>query len=384
MDRKLSAYWWCQVIGWGSFAVVAGVLYFSGSGISNFPSYSSIFITAGLGLFSSHLMRAFIIRSNILSQKVWVQFPAMFLIAVTFSFIYLLFLLTAEFLRSPATFRNELTGTSVYIGTFRNFNFFIVWIFIYFSYHYIQKSRTQLIETTRLESELKIKQLESEKAQYQYQRNLGNYYLMALRHQMNPHFIFNCINSIKLFIAQNDTISASAYLTKFSKLIRLVMENSSKSKILLASALDTLKLYIDMESMRFKDKLQYAIHVKKDVELDYIELPPLLLQPYVENAIWHGLMPKEAGGRIDIDVEIDNVRSLLKITITDDGIGRKRSEEIRTKTGTKYTSYGMQVTSDRIALINQVYENGADVNIEDLVDIDSNPSGTKVTVQIPV
>jgi sensor histidine kinase YesM len=207
---------------------------------------------------------------------------------------------------------------------------------------------------------------------------------MALRHQMNPHFIFNCLNSIKLYTTQNDTASASEYLTKFSKLIRLVMENSAKGKILLASELDMLRLYIEMEAMRFKEKLQYNIHLEKDVEPDYIELPPLLLQPYVENAIWHGLMPKEEGGKIDIEIAMDNDKSLLQISIADNGIGRSKSADLGNRKPIKHESYGMKVTSDRIALINQVYKTGADVTIHDLIDGNDEPLGTKVIIQIPV
>ena len=110
----------------------------------------------------------------------------------------------------------------------------------------------------------------------------------------------------------------------------------------------------------------------------------MLLQPYVENAIWHGLMPKEEGGKIDINVEMNNDKSLLVITITDDGIGRAKSEEIRSKSAAKHKSYGMKVTSERIALINQVYKTGADVTVHDLVDDNAKASGTKVIIQIPV
>jgi sensor histidine kinase YesM len=384
MKKELSAYWWCQIIGWGLFILFGTYFYFSGSGIAHFPDYSSIIITALLGLLSSHLMRLFIIKANILNQRIWKQIISMFLTTVLFSFIYLIFQ-WGEFLLVRIQVKPEdISWKAMFVGISMNFQFFIVWNFIYFTYHYIKKSQQEQVERVRLEAELKIQQLESDKAQIEYQRNLGNYYLMALRYQMNPHFIFNCLNSIKLYIIQNDTASASEYLTKFSKLIRLVMENSAKGKILLASELDMLRLYIDMEAMRFKEKLQYNIHLEKDVEPDYIELPPLLLQPYVENAIWHGLMPKEEGGRIDIEVAMNNDKSLLQIIITDNGIGRAKSADLGNGKQTKHESYGMKVTSDRIALINQVYKSGAEVKINDLSDANGNASGTKVMLQIPV
>ncbi|HVX28760.1 MAG TPA: histidine kinase, partial [Parafilimonas sp.] len=236
----------------------------------------------------------------------------------------------------------------------------------------------------RLKTELAKEKAEQEKKEAEFQRNLADVSLTALRSQMNPHFIFNCLNSIKLYTAQNDTAAASEYLTKFSKLIRLVMENSRNDKIPLASELNALQLYIEMEAMRFKQKLKYNIHVDENAETDYIEIPPLLLQPYVENAIWHGLMHKEEGGKIDVGVSMTKDNSLLQITISDNGIGRAKSAELRSKTATKHKSYGMKVTSERIALINQIYKTGADVKVNDLFDEAGNAAGTKVTIQIPV
>ena len=183
---------------------------------------------------------------------------------------------------------------------------------------------------------------------------------------------------------QNDIASATEFLSKFSKLIRLVMENSTKEKILLSSEINTLRLYIEMEAMRFKEKIQYSIQVEKSIEVDYIEIPPMLLQPYIENAIWHGLMPKENGGKIDIQMAMNNAASLLLVSITDNGIGRKKSAEIKSRAALNHTSYGMKVTAERIALINQTYHTEAKVKVEDLFDEDRNVAGTKVTIQIPV
>ncbi len=244
-------------------------------------------------------------------------------------------------------------------------------------------NRTRLKEV-RLRNEIAAEKIEKQQKEAEFQRKLGDISLSALRSQMNPHFIFNCLNSIKLYTTQNNTTAATEYLSKFSKLIRLVMENSRNDRISLRSELDALRLYIEMEVMRFKEKLSYAIQVDNNVEMDYIEIPPLLLQPYVENAIWHGLMHKEEGGKIDINVALQKDGSLLEINIIDDGIGRARSEELRSKTATKHKSYGMKVTSERIALINQIYKTGADVSIHDLVDNNGRPAGTQVTIQIPV
>ena len=387
MKKGLSAYWWCQIAGWGAFFLVVSFFYFFVPRLTDFPVYFGVIITTLVGIYTSHLMRGFIIKTNLLNLNIAKQFVVIVLISLLFSIVFLILSWLPEplylYFNNNYTYKfnfRETVVTSIYL----NAQFFGIWNLIYFIYHHVQKNRNHLIETVRLESELKIKQLESDKAQIEYQRNLGNYYLMALRYQMNPHFIFNCLNSIKLYITQNDAASASEYLTKFSKLIRLVMENSAKGKILLASELNMLRLYIEMEAMRFKEKLEFNIHLAKDVEPDYIELPPLLLQPYVENAIWHGLMPKEEGGKIDIDVEMNNDKALLVITIRDNGVGRAKSEEVRSKSAAKHESYGMKVTSERIALINQVYESGAEATIHDLIDAAGKPSGTKVIIQIPV
>lgn len=242
----------------------------------------------------------------------------------------------------------------------------------------------KLLHESRLKKEVATERIEQQQKEAEFQRQLGDISLSALRSQMNPHFIFNCLNSIKLYTTQNDTVAASEYLTKFSRLIRLVLENSRTDRITLASELDALRLYLEMEAMRFKEKLKYNIEVEKDVDLDYIEIPPLLLQPYVENAIWHGLMQKEEGGQINITVAMEHNKSMIEINIIDNGIGRVKAAELKSKTATKHKSYGMKVTSERLALINQVYKTGADVTINDLSDNNGQAAGTRVTIKIPM
>ena len=240
------------------------------------------------------------------------------------------------------------------------------------------------IRSIKLEAQLIKEHSEQQRREAEFQHKLADISLTALRSQMNPHFIFNCLNSIKLYTIQNETDAAASYLSRFSKLIRLVLDNSRSERITLKSELAALELYIQMEAMRFKEKLTYTISIDENVETDYIELPPLLLQPYVENAIWHGLMHKDQGGQIDIKVEMKNIDSLLEINITDDGIGRAKASVLKNKNLNDHTSYGMKATSDRIALINQIYRTGANVAIHDLVNKEGLPVGTRVTIQIPV
>jgi LytS/YehU family sensor histidine kinase/ligand-binding sensor domain-containing protein len=206
--------------------------------------------------------------------------------------------------------------------------------------------------------------------------------LEALRSQMNPHFIFNCLNSIKLYTTQNDTVAASNYLTKFSKLIRLALENSKSETIPLSTELEALELYIEMEAMRFKEKLKYSIIINENVDADFIEIPPLLLQPYVENSIWHGLMHKEEGGRIDIHIGIVPQKYILEITIKDDGVGREKAAFLKSKSATSHKSFGTKVTSDRLEIVNQLYKTGASVHTEDVIT-NNEVTGTLVTLRVP-
>lgn len=227
-----------------------------------------------------------------------------------------------------------------------------------------------------LKNEIKLQEAE-------FASKIAETEMTALRAQMNPHFIFNCLNSIKLYTLENDAHTASEYLTKFSRLIRLVLENSRSEKVTLASELETLQLYIEMEAMRFKNKVKYNVEVDDEIDTHYIDIPPLLLQPYVENAIWHGLMQKEKGGTVMVKLNLVK-EHILQVSIIDDGIGRAAASELKSKSATKNKSFGLKMTSERIELINQLYQSTTQVQIEDLVDLEGNVAGTKVIVEIPV
>ncbi len=239
------------------------------------------------------------------------------------------------------------------------------------------------LETEKQKAAIQQQEAEMKTLRAEFEKQLAQTEMTALRSQMNPHFIFNCLNSIKLYTLQNNTEAATEYLGKFSRLIRLVLENSRLSTIPLDAELEYLQLYLDMEVMRFKQKLHYTITVDENVDTEFIEIPPLLLQPYVENAIWHGLMHKEDGGQIDIRLELQKSNTLA-IVIADNGIGRKRAAELKSKGATTKKSFGMQVTSERIALINKLYHTGTAISIQDLVDDGGNPAGTEVIIKIPL
>ncbi len=217
----------------------------------------------------------------------------------------------------------------------------------------------------------------------QFQNKLNELSLSSLRAQMNPHFIFNCLNSIKFFTEHNEKDKASEYLSKFSKLIRNILEFSREESTILSSELETLELYLSLESLRFNDKLTYEIIVDENVDVDFIEIPPLIIQPYVENAIWHGLMNKENGGKIIVDIKQENVENFLIITIEDDGIGREKSQLIQKNRNAQHKSFGTKISQERLDLLNAESLNKASVTIIDLKNNEGLSNGTKVLIKIP-
>ena len=263
------------------------------------------------------------------------------------------------------------------------FSFGVLFELIFFNLALSQRARLAEIEKQQLEHDRALENQRIQLITEQFQQRIAQTEIAALRSQMNPHFIFNCLNSIQFFTAQNDAEKASDYLTKFSRLIRLVLENSKSEKVTLANELETLRLYIEMEAMRFPQKLHYEIQTEPQIDTESIQIPPLLLQPFVENAIWHGLMHKDEGGMVHVAVQQPQ-EDLLRVEITDDGIGRQQAADYKSKSATKRKSFGMKLTADRIALINQLYHMFTQVEIIDLVDADAQPAGTKVIINIPV
>ena len=215
------------------------------------------------------------------------------------------------------------------------------------------------------------------------QRKMTEVEMQALRAQMNPHFIFNCLNSINRYIVKSDQTTASLYLTKFAKLIRLILDNSNSKNVILTNELEALKLYIEMEALRFDKKFTYEIKVEPNLGTDTVEVPPLIIQPYVENAIWHGLLHKESNGHLSVRVYMCG-ETMLEVTIEDNGIGREKAKELKSKTATSRKSLGMQLTENRLSLLNKHAELNASIEIIDLQNGGSEAVGTKVILKIPV
>ncbi|HEX6168275.1 MAG TPA: histidine kinase [Chitinophagaceae bacterium] len=223
------------------------------------------------------------------------------------------------------------------------------------------------------EKELQLQKLENE-------RRITDLEMLALRSQMNPHFIFNCLNSINRFVLRNDTEAASGYLTKFSKLMRMVLENSKQTLIPLEEEVKCLELYIQMEQFRCKNAFTYYIKYHDGVNTEEAMIPPLLLQPFVENAIWHGVNPKEGDGKIGI--EFFQKEEALYCVIRDNGIGRKKASELRSQLSEHHKSMGLQITKERLAIIEEQQIKESPMEIEDMVDENGKAAGTKVTVRI--
>lgn len=206
--------------------------------------------------------------------------------------------------------------------------------------------------------------------------------MQALRAQMNPHFIFNSLNSINRFILQNNKAQASEYLTKFSKLVRMILQNSQAPLITLESELEALKLYLELEALRFEQHFDYHINVPNDLDIEILKVPPLFIQPYAENAIWHGLMHKDTKGHLNIQVL--QAENNLVVKIIDDGIGRKKATALSGTSSTRHKSLGLAITVDRIAMLHKQNTAGSPVAIRDLVYADGSAAGTEVTIKIPM
>ncbi len=226
----------------------------------------------------------------------------------------------------------------------------------------------------------KNEKLQNENKQAELQKHSAELEMQALRAQMNPHFIFNCLSSINRFILKHETEEASDYLTKFSRLIRMVLSNSNKTFITLEDELDMFKLYLDMERLRFKNSFDYKITFINSIDDNNVFVPPLLLQPFAENAIWHGLMHKEGPGHLEIALSIEN--KILTCIITDNGIGRKQSALLKSKSAEKQKSMGLAITTKRLALVNSNMHQETYFDFEDIIDEAGNLAGTKVTLKI--
>ncbi|HEV8084414.1 MAG TPA: histidine kinase [Chitinophagaceae bacterium] len=242
------------------------------------------------------------------------------------------------------------------------------------------KRKKDQLQKKQLQQELELQTAESKRLEADFTVRSMELEMLALRSQMNPHFIFNCLSSINRYILINNTEAASSYLTKFSRLIRMALQHSEKSMITLEKELEMLRHYLDLERLRFKNAFDYSITFINTIDTATIFVPPLILQPFAENAIWHGLMHKKGTGHLDIALSIEG--KILTGIITDNGIGRTEAALLNSKNAEKGKSMGVQITVERLALLNQTTDQKSFFDIEDIIDKEGNTSGTKVELKI--
>lgn len=216
------------------------------------------------------------------------------------------------------------------------------------------------------------------KAWYSIKKKNKKIALQSLRREMNPHFIFNSLNSVNQFIAQNNELEANKYLSSYSRLMRNILENSNKDFTPLSTELEQLKEYLDLEHMRFNDKFIYEIEVDESLDTDRVLVPNMLIQPHLENAIWHGLRYKESGGLLKLSVKADG--NYLSVTIEDNGIGLKKSNELKTRHQKEHRSRGLTNTHERINLLNSLYNTCITMEI---TEKEGEDTGVVVRIRFP-
>jgi tetratricopeptide (TPR) repeat protein len=204
-----------------------------------------------------------------------------------------------------------------------------------------------------------------------------------LRSQMNPHFIFNTLNSIKLYIINNEKENAVYYLNKFSKLIRKILVASTEKEISLAEELETMALYMNIENIRFDNQIKYKVKIDPHINTDLIKVPSLILQPFLENSLWHGLSSKTKNKEILLEITKPK-HNFISVLITDNGIGRKASGEIKKRKTLNRKSVGIAITKERLENFSKRFTHDYNLEIHDLYDHDNKVSGTKVIIDIPI
>lgn len=235
----------------------------------------------------------------------------------------------------------------------------------------LNKKEKELVAIAEKAEEERVSKIKSE-----FENELKNLHLASLQSQMNPHFIFNALNSIKVFLIENNKEKAVYYLNKFSKLIRKILESSRIESHNLDEELDIIELYLNIENIRFDKHILFSIDKDPSINMLNIKVPPLILQPFVENSIWHGLMLSEREKQISIKVY--TVQNSVKLSLIDNGLGRSASQELKNKKSYKKESVGLKMTQERLTFFNQKHGLDYRFKIIDLLDSDGNSSGTEV------
>jgi sensor histidine kinase YesM len=243
---------------------------------------------------------------------------------------------------------------------------------------YLQLEIKKELELDVVAVNKKIKQGKLEVLKEKYDKELVNLKLSSLQSQMNPHFIFNSLNAIKLYIINNEKENAVYYLNKFSKLIRKILDATRKKEVTLAEEMETMELYLNIENIRFNNEIYFKIIIDKEADLS-IKIPPLILQPFIENALWHGLANKKDTKKLDIQIKKDTNNCLI-IKIKDNGVGRIKSQEIKKQKIHHKKSFGILLTKERLS--NFFKDDDYSLTIIDLYN-DKKAIGTEIVLKLP-
>ncbi|MDD5569683.1 MAG: histidine kinase [Bacteroidales bacterium] len=218
------------------------------------------------------------------------------------------------------------------------------------------------------------------------EKNLNHFMFQALGKQMNPHFIFNSLNSINNFILKNEKLESSRYLSKFASLMRLILKNSQSQLVPINDEITAVKLYVELESLRFDDCFSFEVKIDEKINPEENKIPPLLIQPYVENAILHALMPKEGEKRLKLECSLKKVdeKEFILCSIEDNGIGREKASEIKRIKNIKHQSFGTAINKQRMDILYTIKKMNIEIKYTDLKDENGNASGTRVELLIPI
>jgi sensor histidine kinase YesM len=361
--KNISLYWKCQIVGWGLHCLND----FITLGAFSFALLKELIllpiISVAIGLPASHLMRTVLVKLKVTQKSVRLQ--VIYFLCITFVFAvieaFALVGLEYRFLNyyEIVNLQPNFWGRYIQICN-AAFYLLLSWNFIYFTYHYVRNVRKK--DKVKIEMQYKMLELEA----------------FALRATMNPHFIFNCLNSIKSLIQQNENEKSVTYLTTFSKLIRTLFNNADKKEISLFDEIETCKLYLQLEKMRFDSKFSYAVNVENCIDLKSIQVPALIVQPFIENAIWHGIVPRGSGGHIDLVIQQTN--GSVGIIIDDNGIGRESSRQNKPASSLTHQSKGVNLTQSRLELDNLLKQRHATLETIDKKNEDDISTGTKVII----
>jgi hypothetical protein len=366
--KNLSLYWKSQLLGWAIFTVVVFIfnaLIYHDT-FAFIPFGITIYV---LGLTLTHLLKRVIKRLRILKRSFKSQVVSLLSLVILFSTLgtlgWMAVMIAVGLWKIEGSTRIEWINDffdEYFFNLFPVLSTFSGWALIYFLFHYVRG--------VRKEERLKIK----------YKLERAELEAKALRAQMNPHFIFNCLNSIKSLIQEDQKDKSITYLTTFSKLIRTLFNNADKKEITLYDEIETCKLYLQLEAMRFDTKFSYSVNIDPDIDLKSIYVPALVIQPFIENSIWHGIVPKETDGYVDLSVTHSN--GAVNIVVDDNGIGREASKLNKAASRITHQSKGVNLTQSRLKLDNLLQRRQAYLDIIDKRDDQGTAGGTTVILKI--